>query len=126
MEDGESRPQQGSGGGGSRRKRRRARGQRNKRHHRPPQESRAAGGPRADNTNRERMFQDVEGLLRQIREHAEETTEWSEEELREITHNVTTFTRALEQESEPISERARGDYHRLRDKLTQALRNKAA
>jgi hypothetical protein len=125
MEDGDSRPQQGIGGGGSRRKRRRARGQRSKRH-RPQQESRVGGGPRADSTNRERMFQDVEGLLRQIREHAEETTEWSEEELREITHNVTTFTRNLEQESEPISERARGDYQRLRDKLTQALRNKAA
>jgi len=125
MEEGESRAQQGGGAGGRSRKRRRARGQRNKRH-RPQQETRVTGGPRGDNTSRERMFQDVEGLLRQIREHAEETREWSQEELREITHNVTTFTRALEQESEPLSERARGDYHRLRDKLTQALRNKAA
>jgi len=31
-----------------------------------------------DVVNRERMFQDIEGLLRQIRERAEETAEWTD------------------------------------------------
>ena len=42
---------------------------------------------------RERIFQDVEGLLRRIREHAEETGLWSESHLSEITLTVTAFTR---------------------------------
>jgi len=67
------------------------------------------------------VFQSVEGLLRQIREQAEETAQWTEDELREITQTVTTFTKSLEQEADPISDRARMEYQRIREKLSQAL-----
>jgi C4-type Zn-finger protein len=67
------------------------------------------------------VFQSVEGLLRQIREQAEETAQWTEAELREITQTVTAFTKSLEQEHDPISERARMEYQRIREKLSQAL-----
>ena len=97
---------QSSGGGGSRRKRRRQRQQRGKR----PGLPMPVRSPRAavvEVGTRERIFQDVEGLLRQIREEAEETETWSEEQLRDITQAVTTFTKSLEQESDPISDRVR-------------------
>ena len=68
------------------------------------------------------MFQDIEGLLRQIRERAEETAEWTEEQLSEFTHTVTGFTKSLEEEGEPVSERARSEYQRIREKLSQVLR----
>lgn len=68
------------------------------------------------------MFQQVEGLLRQIREQAEETNDFSEEDLRYYTTTVTSFMTLLEEESEPISDRARSEFLRVRDKLTNALR----
>lgn len=107
----------GGGGGGKRHKRRRQRPQRNKRRIPSAKESAAL-----DSVGRERMFQQVEGLLRQIREQAEETNDFSEEDLRHYTTTVTSFMTLLEEESEPISERARSEYLRVRDKLTNALR----
>ncbi len=111
----------GSGNsGGGRRKRRRQRPQPGKpaRSHEPPRSGAAA---RLDAASRERVFQSVEGLLRQIREQAEEGSQWSEAELREITQTVTSFTKLLEQEGDPISDRALMEYHRIREKLNQAL-----
>lgn len=104
--------------GGSRKKRRRQRSQRGKRRH-PVQGGRA---PQTEAGNRERIFQDIEGLLRQIREQAEESPAWTEEELRAITQTVTSFTKSLEEEVDPVSERARSEYQRVREKLSQALR----
>jgi hypothetical protein len=103
--------------GPSRRKRRRQRSQRGK--HGRPATTRPA---HTDAVSREHIFQDIEGLLRQIREQAEESTNWSEQQLHEITRTVTSFTRALEEEADPISDRARNEYHRVRDKLSQAIR----
>lgn len=110
----------GGGGmpGSSRKKRRRQRPQRGKRRG-PGQTARA---PHIEVGSRERMFQDIEGLLRQIREHAEETAAWTAEQLQEFTQTVTGFTRMLEAEAEPLPERVRSEYHRIRDKLSQALR----
>jgi C4-type Zn-finger protein len=68
------------------------------------------------------MFQDIEGLLRQIRERAEEASVWTEDQLQDFTQTVTFFTRSLEQEGEQISQRARSEYQRIREKLSQALR----
>ncbi len=101
----------------SRKRRRRHRSQKGKRR-------RAAPGttPPIDLVSRERMFQDIEGLLRQIREQAEESAGWSEEQLTDFTLAVTGFTKLLEQEGEPVSQRARGEYQRVREKLSQALR----
>lgn len=111
----------GSGnGGGGRRKRRRQRPQHTK-HVRPHEAQRSGAAARVDAASRERVFQSVEGLLRQIREQAEEGAQWSETELREITQTVTAFTKLLEQESDPISERALSEYQRIREKLSQAL-----
>jgi len=105
------------GGGGKRHKRRRQRPQRPKRRIPSAKESAAL-----DSVGRERMFQQVEGLLRQIRELAEETNEFTEDDLRNYTTMVTTFMTLLEEESEPISERARSEFLRVRDRLTQVLR----
>lgn len=107
---------------GPRRKRRRQRPQRTKRR-------KGSGGPQPrsaavkDDTDRERLFQDIEGLLRRIREDAEENGDRSEQELREITATVTNFTKLLEEESEVVSERARTEYHRVRERLNHALRS---
>lgn len=100
---------------GARKRRRRHRAQKGKR--RRPQNA-----PHVDVVSRERIFQDIEGLLRQIREQAEESASWSEAQLNEITQTVTAFTRSLEQEGDPISPRAHGEYQRIRDKLSQALK----
>ncbi len=102
--------------GGSRKKRRRQRSLRGKRRVGPSAE------PRTDDRSRERIFQDIEGLLRQIREQAEESANWTEDQLKEITHTVTSFTKSLEDEGDPVSERARSEYQRVREKLNQALR----
>lgn len=107
------------GGYGSGRKRRRRNRSQKGREHRPPQR----GAPHVDIVSRERMFQDIEGLLRQIRERAEESPLWTEEQMNDFTQSVTGFTKSLEQESEQISLRARSEYQRIRDKLSQALRN---
>jgi hypothetical protein len=104
--------------GSSRKKRRRQRTQRDKR-------GGGGGGgrrPHLDPVSRESMFQDIEGLLRQIRERAEETSEWTEQQLSEFTQAVTGFTRSLEEEGAHVSERARSEYQRIREKLAQALR----
>jgi hypothetical protein len=124
MGGGEPRSDYGAGGAaGARRKRRRQRPQHGKRP-RPHEQHRTVASGRLDVTTRERVFQSVEGLLRQIREQADETSHWTEDELREITQTVTSFTKSLEQEHDPISERARLEYQRIREKLSQAL-NKA-
>jgi hypothetical protein len=107
--------------GGGRRKRRRQRPQQHAKHPRSQEQQRVVAGARGDAASRERVFQSVEGLLRQIREQAEETAQWTEAELREITQTVTAFTKSLEQEHDPISERARMEYQRIREKLSQAL-----
>jgi len=106
------------GHGSSKKKRRRPRSQRGKRR-RPEHGGRP---PHIDIVSRERIFQDIEGLLRQIREAAEESAAFSEAQLNEFTQAVTTFTKSLEEETDPISERARTDYQRVRERLSQALR----
>ncbi len=103
------------GGGGARRKRRRQRSQRANRR-RPP------GQGHADGVSRERIFQELEGLLRQIREEAEESSTWAEADISAMAQAVSTFTKELEGQSEPISERLRSEYQRIREKLSQALR----
>jgi vacuolar-type H+-ATPase subunit E/Vma4 len=72
--------------------------------------------------SRERVFQELEGLLHQIREQAEESVDWAEGRLTEITQTVTTFTKSLEEEADPIPERARVEYQRIREKLSQVLK----
>ena len=120
----------GGGGGGqrnfnSRRKRRRQRPQRSKRRKGGGGGGGGGGHQRSqavkDDTDRERIFQDIEGLLRRIREEAEEAGR-PEEELRDVTTTVTNFTKILEEEAEVVSERARIEYHRVREKLNHALR----
>ena len=108
----------GGGPHGSGHKRRRHRSQKGKRR-RP---SSQGGAPHIDIVSRERMFQDIEGLLRQIREQAEESPVWTEQQLQDFTQTVTGFTKSLEQEGEQISPRVRSEYQRIRDKLSQALR----
>ena len=103
------------GGGGSRRKRRRQRSQRANR--RRPQ-----GQGHTEGINRERMFQELEGLLRQIREEAEESSTWPEADINAMAHSVSTFTKELEGQSDPISDRMRSEYQRIRERLAQALR----
>jgi hypothetical protein len=107
----------GGNGGGRSKKRRRQRAQRSKRRQ-PP----SGPGGRFDAVSRESMFQDVEGLLRQIRERAEETAEWSAEQLNDFTQTVTGFMRSLEEESEQISDRVRSEYQRVRERLSQVLK----
>ena len=120
---GETYGQRASGGqggpGSSRKKRRRARSQRGKRRQVPHGSHRPA---HIDTVSRERIFQDIEGLLRQIREQAEESKTWTDEQLSQFVQAVTTFTKSLEEESDPISDRARSEYHRIRERLSQALR----
>jgi len=105
----------GAGAAGSRRKRRRQRPQRGK--HRGPQ-----GRVHSEGVNREHIFQELEGLLRQIREEAEESCNRAEEEVNAMARTVTTFTKELEDQSDPVSERLRSEYQRIREMLTQALR----
>ena len=108
-----------AGLGSSKKKRRRPRSQRGKRRHIP-----SGGRPaHVDTVSRERIFQDIEGLLRQIREQAEESAVWSDAELTDFTQTVTTFTKSLEEETDPISDRARTEYQRIREKLSQALKS---
>ena len=78
-----------------------------------------------DNVNRERIFQDLEGLLRQIREEAEESSNGriSEGQISEVARVVSAFSKVLEEQSDPISERSRGEYQRIREKLVQTLRS---
>ena len=108
-------PRSGERAGGSRRKRRRQRSQRGKR--RRPQ-----GHVHSEGMNREHIFQELEGLLRQIREEAEESSNRTEEEVSAMARTVTTFTKELEEQSDPVSERLRSEYQRIREMLTQALR----
>jgi hypothetical protein len=105
----------GAGAGGSRRKRRRQRAQRGK-------GRRLQGHIHSEGVNREHMFQELEGLLRQIREEAEESSNRAEDEVSAIAHTVTTFTKELEEQFDPVSERLRSEYQRIRAMLTQALR----
>jgi len=72
--------------------------------------------------SREHVFQDLEGLLRQIREQAEESSGWRQEQLSEITQTVTGFTKSLEEQLDPISDRIRSEYQRIREKLSHALK----
>jgi len=101
--------------GGSRRKRHRQRSPRGKRR-------RQQGHAHIEGVSRECIFQELEGLLRQIREEAEESPNRAEEEVSTIARAVVTFTKELEEQSGPISERLRGEYQRIRERLTQALR----
>jgi hypothetical protein len=105
----------GGAGGGSRRKRRRQRSQRGKR--RRPQ-----GHVHSEGVSREHIFQELEGLLRQIREEAEESSNWTEEKISSMAQTVGTFTKELEEQSDPVSQRLRSEYQRIREMLTQALR----
>ena len=109
----------GGGGGIGRKKRRRQRGQRNKKR------VGVSPSPHGDNANRERVYQDIEGLLRQIRELAEETSAYSQERLDEFTQVVMTLFKALEGEGEMVSDRLYGEYLRVRDKLNLALKEQA-
>src|SRR5262245_41532956 len=94
----------GGSGAGGRKRRRRGRWQGGKR----------GGGVRQSHArassvvSREGIFQELEGLLRQIREQADESPTSSEAQLNEIVHTVTSFTKSLEEQADPISERARG------------------
>jgi C4-type Zn-finger protein len=79
----------------------------------------------AEGVSRERIFQDLEGLLRQIREEAEESSNGgvSEEQISDMARAVRAFSKVLEEHSDPIPERARGEYQRIREKLVRALRS---
>jgi hypothetical protein len=101
----------------ARKRRRRQRSQRGKRRRMPY----AGPGP-TYTLSREHIFQDIEGLLRQIREQAEESPDWTEQQLDQITQTVTAFTKSLEEEADPISDRARSEYQRIRDKLSNAMK----
>jgi hypothetical protein len=105
----------GGGAGGSRRKRRRQRSPGGKRW-------RPQGHVHSEGLNREHIFQELEGLLRQIREEAEESSNRTVEEVGAMARTVTTFTKELEEQSDPVSERLRSEYQRIRGMLTQALR----
>ena len=123
MEGRESSQQQwrrDSGRGPSRKKRGKQRPQHNNRGGSP---SGSGGSARVDMANRERIFQDIEGLLRQIREQAEETARWTDEQVHGFVANVTAFTKSLEQQDgNSFPPRLQSDYQQLRDKLAQALR----
>jgi hypothetical protein len=105
----------GGSAGGARRKRRRQRPARGKR-------QRSQGHAQAEDVSREGIFQELEGLLRQIREEAQESPNRPEEEISAIARTVSTFTKTLEDQGDPISERLRTEYQRLREMLTQRLR----
>src|SRR5262245_46351304 len=79
----------GHSGAGSRKRRRRQRSQRGKRGGNPAQNS-ARGNSLV---SREGIFQELEGLLRQIREQVDESATGSEAQLSEIVHTVTSFTK---------------------------------
>jgi hypothetical protein len=117
---GQADPQRAAGGQGNRsgrKKRRRQRAQRGKRHG-----GGQGGAAPLDIVSRERVFQELEGLLRQIREQAEESAGGAADQLTEITQAVTSFTKSLEEQGDPISERARSEYQRIRERLSQALK----
>jgi hypothetical protein len=120
MDDGrpDSQPFAGArSGAGSRKRRRRQRSQRAK-HRRPlPSATRVNSA-----VSREGIFQELEGLLRQIREQAEESATGNGAQLNEIVHTVTSFTKSLEEQADPISDRARSEFQRIRDRLSQVLR----
>jgi hypothetical protein len=102
-------------------------GRKRRRRHRSPKGKRRrhsgqGGTPHIDIVSRERMFQDIEGLLRQIRERAEESVVWTEEQMNDFTQTVTGFAKSLEQEGDQISQRMRSEYQRIREKLGHALR----
>ena len=103
--------------GGSRRKRRRQRAQRVN----GPRLFQGRAGP-VEGASRERIFQDLEGLLRQIREEAEESPHVAEAQINQMAQTVSAFTKALEEQSDPISDRTHSEYQRIRDKLVQTLR----
>lgn len=75
-----------------------------------------------DGTSRERIFQDLEGLLRQLREESEVSSQMAAEQVSLMARTVSTFTRALEDQSDPISDRTHSQYQRIREKLVQTLR----
>ncbi|MBP1686753.1 MAG: hypothetical protein H6Q33_2896 [Deltaproteobacteria bacterium] len=100
--------------GGSRRKRRRQRPQGQRLPHRRVGQIEGA--------SRERIFQDLEGLLRQLREEVDASSDIAAEQISLMAQTVSTFTRALEEQSDPISERAHSEYQRIREKLVQTLR----
>jgi hypothetical protein len=105
-----------SGGGGD--------GGRKKRRHPTHGKSREAGTSSGYNeaANRERIFQDIEGRMRQIRELAEEGNDFTNDEISELTQSVVALFRSLESEGEVVSDRAFAEYQRLRERLNQALR----
>ena len=104
-------------GSGSRKRRRRQRSQHGEHRYAPQAGARTTGV-----VSREGIFQELEGLLRQIREQAEESATGDGAQLTEIVHTVTSFTKSLEEQAEPISDRARSEYHRIRERLSQVLR----
>ena len=79
--------------------------------------------PHGETASRERIYQDIEGLLRQIRELAEESGSFSHEQLAELTNLVTTLSKTLDTEGQLVCDRVFGEYQRVRDRLSQALRN---
>lgn len=107
-----------SGGGMNRqrKKRRRDRGQ-------MPARRGPAMAAQGDHSNRERIYQDVEGLLRRIREHDEENGGYSAQQMSDFTQAVVTLFKALESENEIVSERLYAEYQRLRERLSQALKS---
>jgi hypothetical protein len=110
---------QGAGGGGQRKRRRRQRGQRNNIRRNGPSTS-----AHSDGANRERVFQDIEGLLRQIRELAEDSAAYTQEQLADFTQMVVGLFKQLEGEAKMVSERVLGEYQRVRDRLNQALQDR--
>jgi hypothetical protein len=107
----------GHSGSGSRKRRRRQRSQRGKPRRPAPSAARMNSA-----VSREGIFQELEGLLRQIREQTEESATGSGAHLNEIVHAVTSFTKSLEEQADPISDRARSEFQRIRDRLSQVLR----
>ncbi len=105
-----------SAAGAARRKRRR------QRVYGKPHHAGETRGPQVDFVSRERIFQELEGLLRQIREQAEEIGGGAADHVAEYVQTVTSFTKSIEELADPISERARSEYQRIRQKLSQALR----
>jgi hypothetical protein len=67
----------------------------------------------------------VEGLLRQIRELAEEYATYNNEQLNDLTQSVGGLFKLLESEAEIVSDRSYSEYQRVREKLSRALRSKS-
>ncbi len=82
--------------------------------------------PFGETANRERVFQDLEGLLRRIREVAEESAAYSEGQVAEYAREVGDLFRALEGEGDVVSDRLFGAYQRLRRRLSDALKTRHA